>query len=89
MVLVKILKRKDATSVILAIFLAMVLIQFVQSITLNWANWLSGLNYGRPVDGSGWKQEYLLPVVSAVLSLLVLEVLCRIYIWGAKALNRK
>lgn len=93
MVLVRVLKRKDASSVVIAVIMAMVLLQVVQTIPAKWAGWLSGLNDGQYVSytsgTTGWKGQYLYPIIYAVLELLVLEVLGWVYIWGTQAVKRK
>jgi hypothetical protein len=89
MVTVKILKRKDASSVIVAVVIALIILQTLQGVTLRWSNWLSGLNYGQPTNGSGWKQEYLQPVVTAILQLLVLEVILWVCVWAGALMKKK
>ncbi len=86
MVLVQILKRKDASSIVVAVVVAMIISQ-VLGVMSNLAGWLSGLHNGQypgySFPGSGWKGEYLYPFVLAILQLLLLEVLVRVYIWAA------
>ena len=80
MLLVKVLKRRDASSVVVAVVVGFVLYQLVSTVTPRWASWLSNTNksaYGS-VD---WKAEYLYPVVMAVLELLILEVLGWVAVW--------
>lgn len=87
MLLVKILKRKDASSIIVAIYVGWALLQFGQTITNKWAISLSHVNYGpQPYH---WKQDYLLPVVWLLLELIVLEVFCWIYVWCAGSMKKK
>ena len=94
MVLVKILKRKDASSVLVAILLAMIIIQPLTTMTLRPASIISGLHgsqyagyYGGP--GGGWQAEYLYPIVSVVVQIVVLEILAWIVILGARMFKRK
>jgi hypothetical protein len=87
MVLIKILKRKDASSVIIAIIVAMVLMGFLQTITNRWAIKIAHVNYGPQVFH--WKEDYLMPVIWLLLQLLVLEVLCWLWIWGVAAFKKK
>jgi hypothetical protein len=93
MVLVKILKRKDASSVLVAILIAMIVSQPLNLTTTHLASKISGLHngqyfgYGGP--GSGWKGEYLFPIVWAILQLLILEILGWIYVLGNRPLRRK
>jgi hypothetical protein len=84
MYLIKVLKRKDAASVITAILVAMILLQPMGQVTAKLAAKISGLNngqyYGYSAPGSGWQGEYLYPVVWALLQLVLLEILIRLYV---------
>ena len=85
MVLIKILKRRDASSIVVAILLAMIISQPLTSLTGKPASIISGLNnkegfgftYG---PGGDWKAQYLFPVVWALLQILVLEILAWIVV---------
>jgi hypothetical protein len=62
MVLVNVLKRRDGSSIIVAILVAMILLQPMNALTARLANWISGTNagqYGTSVAGVDWKAEYL------------------------------
>jgi hypothetical protein len=87
MLLVKILKRKDASSIIVAIVIGSVLLQFVETITNRWATKLAHVNYGPQYFH--WKEDYLLPVVWFVLELIVLEVLCWLYVGLTGSMKKK
>jgi hypothetical protein len=82
MVLVKILKRRDASSVVVAILLAMIITQPLSTMTIRLASKISTVNglggYGGP--GGGWKSEYLFPLVWAVVQIIVLEILGWIFV---------
>jgi uncharacterized membrane protein len=84
MVLIKILKRRDASSVLVAILLA-IIIQPILATLAHLAAVVSNLNSGQypsgAYPGTGWKGEYLYPVVLAVLQIILLEVLAWIFIW--------
>jgi hypothetical protein len=84
MVLVKVLKRKDASSVVIAVIVAMVVFNLLQSLTATPAGRLLGLHEGQypayAYPGVDWKGQYLFPVVFAVLELLLLEVLGWVYV---------
>lgn len=82
MILVKVLKRKDASSVIVAIITAMIVQQPLMTMTTKPASIISGDNVQGYAYGPGgdWQQQYLFPIVQALLQLLVLEVLCWIVI---------
>lgn len=82
MMLVNILKRKDASSVIVAIVLGTVTWQTLQSITSDLAATLSGVKgqegffggaYAPP--GAGWEQLYLYPIVWMAVQIIALEIL--------------
>ena len=93
MVLVKILKRKDASSVMVAVLAALIIWQPLMQETAKPAAKIIGLNNSQyfayaPV-GNDWKGQYLYPVVSVILQLLVLEILGWIYILAAKPFARK
>lgn len=79
MVLVKILKRKDASSIIVAVVVAMIVGQLLMMTMQQPASELVGLNNGPYGEGAfggpDWKATYLTPVVSAALQLVALEVL--------------
>lgn len=82
MVLVKILKRRDAASLVVAILVAMAVSQFLSMVTnqpaMELANLGAGSDPALSFGGQGWRYNYLWPVVALVLQLLVLEVLARI-----------
>jgi hypothetical protein len=80
MVLVKILKRKDASSLIVAIVIGTIIWQAISFMSGDLAIRLSGLKneYGLPSfvpPDSNWKQIYLQPAVAAVVQLVFLEII--------------
>jgi len=88
MYIVKVMKRKDAASVVIAIWLAMALMQLTSIPTIRLSNWLTGLganNWQGPYGGGGpsydWRSEYLSPVVSFLVQVVVLEILIRLFVW--------
>ncbi len=84
MVLVKVLKRKDASSVMVAILIALIVWQPLMQETARLSAKISGLSGGQyntySAPGTGWKGEYLYPAVSVVVQLIVLELLGWIYV---------
>jgi hypothetical protein len=88
MVLVKILKRKDASSIIVAIVVGSLLLQFIQTLTNKWAIKLSHVNYGSEVVFH-WKEDLLMPVLWLLLGLIVLEILGWIYVLATGLMKRK
>jgi hypothetical protein len=83
MILVKVLKRKDAASVLVAIVIAMIISQPLSTSTISLASKIAGNNGGQfGYSGGGWKDEYLFPVVWALLQLVVLEILAWVCVLG-------
>jgi uncharacterized membrane protein len=92
MVLIKILKRRDAASIIVAILVAMIVSQPLSLTTSRLAGKISGVHNGfggYAVPGGGWKSEYLFPIVWALVQLLVLEILVWIYVLANRPVARK
>jgi len=93
MVLVKILKRKDASSVFVAVLAAWLVWQPLMQITAKPTGKLLSLKDNEYVSysypGTGWKAQYLFPVVQLILELVVLEILAWIYIWFAGSMKKK
>lgn len=93
MVLVKVLKRKDASSVFVAVLVAWLIVQPLMQVTARPAGKLLSLKDGQYLSynypGAGWKAQYLYPVVQLVLELIVLEVLAWIYILTAASMKKK
>ena len=85
MYIIKVLKRKDASSIVVAIWLALSLNQITSLPVFRLADFISGIgaiNYNGMYGGgpAGWRTEYLNPVVSFVLQVIVLEILIRIFV---------
>lgn len=87
MYIIKVMKRKDASSVLVAIWLAMSLMQLTSIPTYRLSNWISGWGahnwnglYGGGAPGSDWRSEYLSPVVSFLVQVIVFEILIRLFI---------
>jgi len=90
MVLTKILKRRDAASVVVAVLVALILTQPIAQVTSHLAGSISGLKngqYGYSPPGSGWKEEYLYPVVWAILQLVLIEILAWIVVLANRPMN--
>ena len=86
MILVKFLKRMDAVSVVVAIIVALILSQMINTIVGPWANRLSTVGPHQSVD---WHNQYLYPVVAAALQLLLLEVLGWVLVWLSMGMKKK
>jgi len=93
MVLVKTLKRKDASSVLVAVLIALILWQPLMEVTAKPAAKIIGLGNNQYLSytppGGDWKAQYLYPVVSVILQLIVLEILGWICIWAAGMMKKK
>jgi len=84
MAIVQVLKRKDGSSVIVAVSVALILAQFLPVITGRLTGVITNLDAGQylsySMPGAEWRSQYLAPLVSVLLQLLVLEVLIRAYV---------
>ena len=93
MVLIKVLKRKDASSVMLAVLIALIVWQPLLQVTARLAAKISGLHGGAYVayyvPNSGRRGEYIYPIVSVIVQLLILEILGWFYILAKGALKKK
>lgn len=79
MYIVQILKRKDAAALVVGVVVALIISAFISSITSELANMVG--NVGSEVTaGPSWQQQYLVPLVWAVLQLVVFEVVIRLYV---------
>ncbi len=93
MYVIKVLKRKDAASVVIAIWLAMQLMQLTTTPTSRLIGKITGLgdsgyqSYGG--YGGGWRNEYLYPFVSFVVQLIALEILIRVFTFVHPLVVRK
>lgn len=96
MYVVKVLKRKDASSVVLAIVVAMIVLQFISSVTMELASRLALWQWDKSAAGgagfypsSGWQTTYLQPLVAMLVELLALEVLVWVYVWLHNTVTKK
>jgi hypothetical protein len=92
MVLVRILKRRDAASVVVAILVALIVSQPLSQATSPLAGHLSGLNDGQYLGGvppGAGSLYYLYLVVWAILQLIILELLAWLYVWAIGASKKK
>jgi hypothetical protein len=93
MYLVKIMKRKDASSIAVAVAIAWIFVMWAPSMVGKLSGLLSGLSddqfYAYSMPGSDWKITYLQPTVLAILQLVLLEVVLRVVIIFRRVLVRK
>ena len=73
--IVKVLKRKDASSVVVAVVLGLLVNSAVQDWAYRPAAWLSG----QSTTGGGWNAGLWRPFITLVVGLIVLEIVLRIY----------
>ncbi|MEX1059203.1 MAG: hypothetical protein WEC17_02115 [Candidatus Saccharimonadales bacterium] len=81
---IKVLKRKDASSVVVAVVVGLIIAQLLPALMGRLASVLSGVDVGPAGD---WQEQYLVPVVNAALQLLLLEVL--LWVWTALVASMK
>jgi hypothetical protein len=81
MVLTKILKRKDAASLIVAFVAALAIVSFLSSVTAEPASKLAGIGASASSEfvgpGNDWRLNYLTPTINFIFQLITLEVLAR------------
>ena len=78
----KVLKRKDAVSIIVSVVMAMIILQPLTALTTRLAQVLSGERISAVSAGANWQEQYLLPLVSALCQIVALEVLLRVYVFA-------
>ena len=80
---IKVLKRKDASSVVVAVVTALILSQLLSVLTSDVSGKILGLNEGEYIayaaPNADWIAQYAHPVVYATLQLLLLEVILWLY----------
>ena len=85
MYIVKVMKRKDASSVVVAIFIALALYNWLPAMLSKLANWIANIpseQLNRYSVGEGdWQVTYLLPTVMFILQILTLELILWTVIW--------
>lgn len=78
MYIVKILKRKDGASVVVAVVLAFVLVYVLTAVTHDLATYLSGIEATATPDQ--WRENVVRPVMAALLQVIVLEAILRLVV---------
>lgn len=86
MYLVKILKRRDASSVIVAIILALIAFQVIPSLTSDLATFLSGIETS---GGTEWRENVVFPLINAALQVILLEAILRAVVYARPLFVRK
>lgn len=80
MYIVKVLKRKDAASLIVAIVVGLAVAQMLPAVTFHLANKIVGSDLPYGGSGASTTDLYLQPLISATLQLILLEILIRLYV---------
>lgn len=78
MYIVKVLKRKDAASVVVAVILALILAEVLPTVTSDLATYLSGIDSD---SASEWRFTVIRPIISTILQVIVLEAFLRVAIF--------
>lgn len=85
MVVVKILKRKDASSIIVALVLAGIFSMFLMVMGSHFSQIFSSNDFG----GTGWQDAYLVPTASMLAQLILFEVGTRVFIAAREGYLRR
>jgi hypothetical protein len=83
--IVNVLKRKDASSVVVAVVLGLLVNNAVQDWAFRPAAWLSG----ESTSGGGWNAGLWRPLITLVIELIILEIVLRIYAAFAGTQNKR
>ncbi len=86
MYIVRILKRKDAASVVVAVVLAVILANALPVVTSDLATYLSGIETAQATE---WRENIVRPLISAALQVVVLEAFLRLVIFVRPYFVRK
>ncbi len=86
MYIVKILKRKDAASVVVAIVLALILGSVLPALTHDLATYLSGIE---TFGGAAWRENVVRPIINSLLQVILLEAVLRAVIYTRPLFVRK
>ena len=77
--IVNILKRKDGSSVVVAIVVGLFVSSLVQAWSTGVAQWITGAHN----DSGSWKSNFWMPLVLFVVEVIILELVTRIYVFLA------
>lgn len=80
MQIVKILKEKSASSLVVAIVLGFLVYNAVVDLATKPTDWLSGGAQSTNL-GSAWNNYFWRPIVALVIGVIVLEIILRVYAW--------
>lgn len=71
----KVLQRKDGSTLVVGVVLALVFIQFVTSVTMPLAAKIMNNGGGSGYAGASFKDQYVTPFVALVLQLIAIELI--------------
>lgn len=77
MYVIKVLKRKDASSVVVAIALALIAYQMLPALTSDLATYLSGIETDSVTE---WRESVVFPLVNGLLQVILLEAIVRLVV---------
>lgn len=77
----KVLKRKDASSLSIAVVMALAFTNFLSSVSTRPAELLSGVESPYGSSAGGFKDQYLYPLALLVVQLILLEISVRLIVW--------
>ena len=78
----KVLKRKDAPSVSIAVVMAIAFTYFLAAVSSQPAVRLAGLgNNPNYRNSMNWQESYLVPFMTLVVELVLLEISVRLIVW--------
>ncbi len=76
---IKVLKRKDGSSLVVGVALGLFVSQFITTITTDVSTRISNIGLSNNVGGQGWRGGYFMPAVIFVVQLVALEILVWLY----------
>ncbi len=75
--IIKILKRRDASSVVVAVVLAIILAGVLPVVTSDLATYLAGIETAQATE---WRGNVVRPLISAALQIIVFEAFLRLVV---------
>lgn len=86
MYIVKLLKRGDAASVVVAVVLAIILANVLPVVTSDLATYLAGIETANSTE---WRVNVVRPLISSALQVIILEAFLRLVIFVRPFFVRK
>lgn len=80
---VKVLKRKDAASVVVAVVIAFFAQAFIAGLSANPVAWFSN------GATNGWNDGLWRPIITFVVEVIILEIVIRLYVWLNETSSRQ